>query len=254
MVVFTTLGLLGLAQKHDVLAAVTKNWAVQDQFSLFNSGLGGTDVGITQGLKGGTATMELTTADSSGKQATRLLLGGKIDSPSFEVYSGPRGSEVLRFMVSGGGNVSWGADRGRLRPDQGASIELGGKGTPYIDFSNDATTDYDMRFIMTGDDSLNVVGGNLGIGVNSPASKLEVDGGITAINSGALTSSNNNLADMNFGWLGDQARVRIGGDGPGAKNGLSIQEVGNATLLRIDEVSGTLKLTSDYPVICIGKC
>lgn len=199
MFIFTTLGLVGLVQRHHVLADVIKNWTVNGQFSLFNAGVGGPDVGITQGLKGGNATMELTTSDTSGQQATRLLLRGKTNTPNFELYSGSRGSEVLRFMVNGSS-------------------------------------------------------GNVGIGVDSPTSRLEVDGGITAKNSGALSSSNNNLAGMNFGWLGDQAQVRIGGDGPGARNGLAIREVGNTTLLKIDETSGILKLTSDYPVICIGKC
>ncbi|MEW5963415.1 MAG: tail fiber domain-containing protein, partial [Pseudomonadota bacterium] len=36
--------------------------------------------------------------------------------------------------------------------------EMDNAGTPYIDFSNDATTDHDARIILTGDDTLSVAG------------------------------------------------------------------------------------------------
>lgn len=39
-------------------------------------------------------------------------------------------------------------------------------GTPYIDFSNDSSTDYDMRIILTNDDTLSVQGGGLNFSVN----------------------------------------------------------------------------------------
>ena len=53
--------------------------------------------------------------------------------------------------------LSWGNypnSRGLLRADQGASLELGGSGTPYIDFSNKMTGDYDARIILLGNDEL----------------------------------------------------------------------------------------------------
>ncbi len=54
--------------------------------------------------------------------------------------------------------LTWGNypnSRGSLTADQGASIELGGSGTtPYIDFSNDMSSDYDARIILLGDDEL----------------------------------------------------------------------------------------------------
>ncbi|MBI4655470.1 MAG: hypothetical protein HY746_01860 [Elusimicrobia bacterium] len=59
------------------------------------------------------------------------------------------------------GQVQWGGSRGTLRTDQGASIELGGSGTPYIDFSNKASGDYDMRLMLGGDDRLRVEGGDV---------------------------------------------------------------------------------------------
>lgn len=59
------------------------------------------------------------------------------------------------------GNIKWGTGRGMLSMDQGASIELGGAGTPYIDFSNDDSTDFDMRLRLTDDDELRIEGGRL---------------------------------------------------------------------------------------------
>ena len=57
--------------------------------------------------------------------------------------------------------LSWGDypnTRGKLTAEQGSSIELGGSGTPYIDFSNDASSDYDGRIILTGNDQLAIQG------------------------------------------------------------------------------------------------
>ncbi len=57
------------------------------------------------------------------------------------------------------GDLQWGTN-GLLSTDQGASIELGGTGTPYIDLKNN-NVDYDTRIQLTGDDSLRIVGGEL---------------------------------------------------------------------------------------------
>ncbi|MBN1870105.1 MAG: hypothetical protein JW847_05990 [Candidatus Omnitrophica bacterium] len=52
--------------------------------------------------------------------------------------------------------------------DPNAFIELrqtgGSGGTPYIDFTNDNATNYDMRLMLVGDDALAIDGGNVGIG------------------------------------------------------------------------------------------
>jgi len=44
---------------------------------------------------------------------------------------------------------------------------------------------------------------------------------------------NNDLASVRLDWLNDVARIRIGGNGVGASNGLDIQTIGNTSLLRI---------------------
>ena len=85
-----------------------------------------------------------------------------------------------------GGSIKWGSTGAMLSTDQGASLELRGNGIPYIDFSNDPVTGFDMRMILLNDNWLSVEGGkvtfagNVGIGTNNPQSKLAVNGSITA--------------------------------------------------------------------------
>ena len=73
-------------------------------------GNGGTQpVGITQNQVGGSATLELTTTDTDGDQATRLLFRGSADTANIEFYSGARGSETATMFISGtDGNVGIG--------------------------------------------------------------------------------------------------------------------------------------------------
>ena len=94
-------------------------------------------------------------------------------------YPSPYGS----YLVLGWGNYP--NTRGTLSSDQGSSIELGGSGMPYIDFSNDMTTDFDMRIKLTGDDALNIEGGSVGIGTATPGSyKLRIAGASAAVDAG----------------------------------------------------------------------
>ena len=59
------------------------------------------------------------------------------------------------------GDIAWGSTGGVLATNQGASIEIRGTGTPFIDFSNDPSSDYDMRLILADDNTLKVQGGKL---------------------------------------------------------------------------------------------
>lgn len=88
--------------------AMASNWIVDGDYLIFNSGLGGTDVGVTQGLVGGVNTMEFTTADTSGDQATRLMMRGGGDAANIEFFTGARGAESLSMAVLGStGNVNF---------------------------------------------------------------------------------------------------------------------------------------------------
>jgi len=101
---------------------------------------------------------------------------------------------VPSAKLSVNGEISWGTSGARLSTNQGASIELRGSGVPYIDFSNDQTSDYDIRLIAVDDDKLNIAGGNVGIGTSNPTAKLEVAGNLK-VNSGA--HSNIRLGQQN---------------------------------------------------------
>ncbi|MDQ7772254.1 MAG: hypothetical protein RDU13_01895 [Elusimicrobiales bacterium] len=54
--------------------------------------------------------------------------------------------------------IRWGNGRGTLTSDQGASIELGGTGTPYIDFSQNTVQDFSARLWLSQAGRLEVVG------------------------------------------------------------------------------------------------
>jgi|GEM_PF-3691109 len=61
------------------------------------------------------------------------------------------------------GEISWGATGAMLSSDQGASIELRGSGTPFIDFSNDGAIDNDARIILTANNQLAITGADLAV-------------------------------------------------------------------------------------------
>jgi len=66
-------------------------------------------IGITQNQVGLDATMELTTTDSLGDQATRLLIRGNTDNADIEFYTGKRGSETKTMHIEGSnGNIGIG--------------------------------------------------------------------------------------------------------------------------------------------------
>ena len=105
-----------------------------------------------------------------------------------------------------------------------------------------AGTQKNMIF-RAGDDSLTDMfiqgsSGNVGIGTSTPDAKLDVSDG-TILSSGSTggrlgaNNPNNQSASVNLDWFNDTARIRYGGSGAGAANGLVIQGQGDATKLTI---------------------
>ncbi len=78
-------------------------------------------------------------------------------------------SPTARLEVAGTAQI-------KLNGNPGLEIRSSGGGSAYIDFSDDDVSDYDMRLRLTGDESLTIEGGNLGIGTAYPAAKLDVVG------------------------------------------------------------------------------
>lgn len=89
--------------------------------------------------------------------------------------------------------------------------------------------------------------GRVGIGTNSPTTKLHVVGGIRS-DSGAITVSNPNnaTATVSLSWLNDTPRIRVGGSGVGASNGFDFQKSGDASLMRLTN-SGRVGIGTTTP-------
>jgi hypothetical protein len=78
------------------------------------------------------------------------------------------------------GALGWGTTNAVLQTDQGASIELRGDGSPYIDFSNNLVSDYNVRLVLNRNNILEI-DGNVGIGTsNANGYKLAVGGNVIA--------------------------------------------------------------------------
>ena len=63
-----------------------------------------------------------------------------------------------RAMPAADGELYWGAQEGRLLTNSGASIRLGGSGTPYIDFYNQIGGAFDARIILLSNNRLAIDG------------------------------------------------------------------------------------------------
>lgn len=73
---------------------------------------GGHEIGITQGQLGLGGSMEFTTKDGNGNQATRIMLRGDISDADIEFFSGASGQESQRMIINGAnGNVGIGTNK-----------------------------------------------------------------------------------------------------------------------------------------------
>jgi len=92
--------------------------------------------------------------------------------------------------------------------------------------------------------------GNVGIGTSSPGYRLHAVGDVAA--EGSVYSISPDLQSVAFlGWGSDEngdemARIRVGGNGVGATNGLEIQSVGDKSLMRILH-NGSVGIGADPP-------
>lgn len=77
-------------------------------------------------------------------------------------------------------------------------------------------------------------GGDQVADVSILATGIDMHGStITKASEVKVSNPNNTAAELAMSWLNDVARLRIGGDGVGANNGLDIQGVGNTSLFRV---------------------
>ena len=117
-------------------------------------------VGITQNSVGGTATMELTTQDGAGNQATRLKFGGNGNTPDAVFYSGASGSETATVHIEGtNGNVGIGTTAPAYKLDVSGEARIGYMGSP--DTIQLIPSDF---IIVFGESAMHQFGENWGIG------------------------------------------------------------------------------------------
>lgn len=79
---------------------------------------------------------------------------------------------LAKLDVNGG--IRWGSAGASLTTNQGAAIELRGTGIPFIDFSNDATIDYDARLVLANDNRLTVQGAEFAVLNTISAKRMKV--------------------------------------------------------------------------------
>ncbi|MGS2765193.1 hypothetical protein [Sinomicrobium sp. M5D2P9] len=75
--------------------------------------------------------------------------------------------------------------------------------------------------------------GNVGIGTSNPTRKLDVVGDIKSDTRIIVSNPESPASSVHLGWLNNVARIRIGGSGNGAGNGVDIQTQGDKSLMRL---------------------
>ena len=187
----------------------------------------------------------------------------RVDGSGGAGYPAVSYTEVMRLMPSG--NVGIGTTNPAFLLDVSGSARTGSvsngsvvigndgnafiemrendsAGTPYIDFVNDPSTDFDFRIILNGDDSFSLLGGSVGIGTQTPTALLNLAAGSVSnaplkFTSGTLLSapqSGTMEYDGNQYYLTDGANIRrtiaTGSVAGSIDNASNINSSGNITL------------------------
>lgn len=186
-------------------------------------------VGVTQNQVGSTATMELTTRDSSGNQASRMVLQGNSNTPDIQFYRGGRGSEALSMLIQGNsGNVGMGTSnpKGRLHVNGDyygkghvflhAYEGDGSSGTAYLqarDYSGKSSIAMELRTQSNGSitEAVRISSdGKVGIGTTNPTAKLHVVGILKAqgLQYGDYRNAQYNDSTGEFFWDNSSRRYK----------------------------------------------
>jgi len=139
-----------------------------------------------------------------------VLVAGIFIVRSYDSAQGWHPSSQIDFsqglnVLQGGGSMFAGDDGNNPRIELRATD---GSGNPYFDFSNDATTDFDGRLILTNNDQLEVNGAKLKVSYDvSGDNSLEVYNGntLSASKSKLVLSDEDGLAEFVTGEGNDLA-------------------------------------------------
>ncbi len=164
-------------------------------------------VGITQNsaFVGGAATMEFTTQDAAGNQATRILMRGGADHGDIEFYRGASEAETETMRIAADGNVGIGTADPKMQLHNAGDyygkghVWLhafegdGSSGTAYVQARDDSgTADIALRLRTQQEgqalDAMNITpNGNVGVGIpDDPTARLDVNGMVRSRSGGIM--------------------------------------------------------------------
>ncbi len=223
--------------------------------------------GVGVAAAGGSPTISGGEANSTGASSSHATVGGGFNNQVFSFFDVVAGGSsnvaggIASTIAGGQGNeagdsyTSIGGGRSNEATARGATIPGGeqnvAQGEMSLAAGYRAQALHDGAFVWSDegnslpfastapDQFLVDAAGGVGIGTNQPIpGGLTVAGGIesTGASGGELYARNPNepLASVRLGWLGDVARIRVGGSGAGATSGLDIQTTGDNSLLRLE--------------------
>jgi hypothetical protein len=179
-----------------------------------------------------------TSAEPLAPSQTLISYQGTLTDSSGNPINGTVSMEFSLYDAATGGNRMWGPETQTVQVSGGMFHVLLGSVTP-IDLAGVTAARY-LSIEVNGEalsprETLTSV--PFAIEASRVSAPLNVQGNISSSGSSggqiSALNPNNQSAAVHLGWLNDVARIRVGGSGAGASNGLDIQSVGNVSLLRI---------------------